>query len=81
MSYSEDNSKRQEFCKIRVHLDYVHKRIQCLLEASVLVKRIKYKRRENDLPVYCFELDFNNKVIQHENLVIRQHSAMQRMAQ
>lgn len=66
MSYSDDNSKRQEFWKIRMHFDYVHKRIQCLLKASVLVKRIKYKRRENDLPVYCLELDFNNKVIQHE---------------
>lgn len=81
MSHRDENSKRHEFCKMQVHLDYGHRRIQCLLEASVLVKSITCKREKNDLPIYCLELNFNNKVVQHENLVIPQHLATQRMVQ
>lgn len=73
--------KDKSSSKFKVHLDDVHIRIQCLLEASVLVKSITCKRGKNDLPIYCLELNFNNKVIQHENLVIQQRLATHRVVQ
>lgn len=50
-SPSDDNFKRQVSAQFQEHLDYIHVRIQCLLEASVLVKRTKCKRQKNDLPI------------------------------